>query len=138
MVAMGMASFSIRLNIQWLGERAWTSVAESTPGRLVAGSMNMMGNLARFVAPNVCGFITQAYNTTITVIYVMAGYVHNLGAVWPFIDPRPVSSSDCEEVPGYSLMRTGSMYTMFWKNRLAHLTPIKLNELGAVLPLRHS
>jgi MFS transporter, ACS family, glucarate transporter len=54
----------------------------------VAGSMNMMGNLAGFAAPAIGGYILQNYNGDYNLfIYVMAiAYVIGF-AVWPFIDP---------------------------------------------------
>ena len=54
----------------------------------LSGSMNMMGNLAGFVAPPLGGYILQATNNDWnTFLYVMAG-VYAVGTLcWPFIDP---------------------------------------------------
>ncbi len=54
----------------------------------LSGSMNMMGNMAGFVAPQVGGYILQSYNNDWNLfLYVMAG-VYLAGTLcWPFIDP---------------------------------------------------
>lgn len=59
----------------------------------LAGSMNMMGNMAGFVAPSVAGIILQQTKLATGVadynqfLYIMAG-AYLLGTiVWPFIDP---------------------------------------------------
>jgi ACS family glucarate transporter-like MFS transporter len=93
MIAMGMASFSNDLNMPG----AWGTCMDI--GRkyagTVSGSMNMMGNLAGFVAPNVCGFILKHYNKDYHLfIYVMAGMYVIGAAVWPFIDPETPIDQD--------------------------------------------
>jgi MFS family permease len=94
MVVMGMASFSNDLNMPG----AWGSCMDigGKYAGTVAGSMNMMGNLAGFVAPVVGGYILQHYNRDYNLfIYVMAAvYVIGL-VVWPFIDP--VTPMDAEK-----------------------------------------
>jgi hypothetical protein len=54
----------------------------------LAGSMNMMGNLAGFVAPWLGGYILlQTHDNWNVLLYAMAG-VYLLGTLcWPFIDP---------------------------------------------------
>jgi len=92
MLAMGMASFCNDLVMPC----AWGScmdIGGKYAGTL-SGSMNMMGNMAGFVAPQVGGIILDAtrgaafphgdYNM---FIYTMVG-AYFLGAFcWPFIDP---------------------------------------------------
>ena len=86
MLAMGMASFCNDLNMPG----AWGSCMDigGKYAGTVAGSMNMMGNLAGFAAPAVGGYILQNYNHDYNLfIYVMAvAYVIGFAA-WPFIDP---------------------------------------------------
>jgi len=86
MAAMGMASFCNDLNMPG----AWGSCMDigGKYAGTVAGSMNMMGNLAGFAAPVVGGFILEHYNHNYNLfIYLMAAaYVVGF-AVWPFIDP---------------------------------------------------
>ena len=86
MIFMGMASFSNDLVMPG----AWGTcmdVGGKYAGSL-SGSMNMMGNLAGFVAPPLGGYILQATNNDWnTFLYVMAG-VYAVGTLcWPFIDP---------------------------------------------------
>jgi nitrate/nitrite transporter NarK len=86
MLAMGMASFSNDLVMPG----AWGAcmdVGGKYAGTL-AGSMNMMGNLAGFVAPWAGGYILQQTSDDWNVLlYVMVG-AYLLGvACWPFIDP---------------------------------------------------
>jgi MFS transporter, ACS family, glucarate transporter len=53
----------------------------------VSGSMNMMGNLAGFVAPTVAGMMRDAHTDWNVFLLSMAG-VYLLGLLcWPFIDP---------------------------------------------------
>ncbi len=86
MLAMGMSSFCNDLNMPG----AWGSCMDigGKYAGTVSGSMNMMGNLAGFVAPVVGGFILQHYQGNYNLfIYVMAmAYVIGF-FVWPFIDP---------------------------------------------------
>lgn len=86
MLAMGMASFCNDLVMPG----AWGAcmdVGGKYAGTL-AGSMNMMGNMAGFVAPTVGGYFIQSGNLGWnSFLYLMAG-VYLLGAVcWPLIDP---------------------------------------------------
>jgi nitrate/nitrite transporter NarK len=94
MLAMGMASFSNDLVMPG----AWGTcmdVGGKYAGTL-AGSMNMMGNLAGFVAPWAGGYILQQTADDWNVLlYVMVG-AYLLGvACWPFIDPTtPLEQKD--------------------------------------------
>lgn len=53
----------------------------------VSGSMNMMGNMAGFVAPPVAGIIVDAGLGWSTFLYTMAGMYVLGGFCWPFINP---------------------------------------------------
>ncbi|MBI3681446.1 MAG: MFS transporter [Acidobacteria bacterium] len=91
MIFMGLASFCNDLVMPG----AWAAcmdIGGKFAGTL-SGSMNMMGNLAGFVAPQVGGYILEATKNAQGVgdwnlfLYVMAG-AYLLGTiVWPFIDP---------------------------------------------------
>ncbi len=93
MIFMGMASFSNDLVMPG----AWGAcmdVGGKYAGSL-SGSMNMMGNLAGFVAPPLGGYILQSTNNDWnTFLYVMAG-VYLVGTLcWPFIDPTTPIEGD--------------------------------------------
>jgi MFS family permease len=86
MLVMGLASFSndIVMPGAW---GACMDVGGKYAGTL-AGSMNMMGNLAGFVAPTVGGLILQhtAGNWNLFLYTMTAAYL--IGSLcWPFIDP---------------------------------------------------
>lgn len=86
MIFMGLASFCNDLVMPG----AWGTcmdVGGKYAGTL-SGSMNMMGNMAGFVAPALAGYILRATNDNFNVIlYMMAG-AYLLGTLcWPFIDP---------------------------------------------------
>jgi sugar phosphate permease len=86
MVVMGLASFSNDLVLP----SAWGACMD-IGGRYagtLSGSMNMMGNLAGFVAPVVAGYILKATNNNWLIpIYVMAA-IYLIGVVcWLLIDP---------------------------------------------------
>jgi sugar phosphate permease len=86
MIAMGMASFCNDLVMPG----AWGTcmdVGGKFAGTL-SGSMNMMGNMAGFVAPTFGGWLVQrSGGDWNSFLYVMAG-VYLLGTVcWPMIDP---------------------------------------------------
>lgn len=86
MVAMGLASFANDLVMP----PAW-GAAMDVGGKYagtLSGSMNMMGNMAGFVAPWAGGWIVQQTGGDWNVfLYTMAG-VYLLGLLcWPFIDP---------------------------------------------------
>jgi len=86
MLMMGMASFFNDLVMPG----AWGAcmdVGGKYAGTL-SGSMNMMGNMAGFVAPPLGGYILRATNNDWnTFLYVMAG-VYLVGTLcWPLIDP---------------------------------------------------
>jgi sugar phosphate permease len=91
MIAMGMASFCNDLVMPG----AWAAcmdIGGKYAGTL-AGSMNMMGNLAGFVAPTVGGFILEWTKDSHGIgdwnmfLYLMAGVYLTGTLVWPFIDP---------------------------------------------------
>jgi ACS family glucarate transporter-like MFS transporter len=86
MLAMGMASFSGDLVMppSW---GACMDAGGKYAGTL-SGSMNMMGNMAGFVAPWAGGWIVQQTGGNWNVfLYTMAG-IYLLGLLcWPFIDP---------------------------------------------------
>jgi sugar phosphate permease len=94
MVSMGMASFCNDLVMPG----AWGSCMD-VGGRYagtLSGSMNMMGNLAGFVAPWLGGrILDQTGGDWNSFLYLMAG-VYALGTVfWPFIDPvTPLEKDD--------------------------------------------
>ena len=87
-IALGLASFSNDLTIP----PAWAACMD-IGGRhagTVSGSMNMMGNLATFVAPAMGGWLIHdfmnraGYNS---FLWVMAGAYVIGAACWMFIDP---------------------------------------------------
>ena len=85
-LALGMASFSNDLNMPG----AWGSCMDigGKYAGTVAGSMNMMGNLAGFAAPATGGYILQHTHGNYTVfLYVMAAMYVIGFFTWPFIDP---------------------------------------------------
>jgi nitrate/nitrite transporter NarK len=61
----------------------------------VAGSMNMMGNLAGFAAPWIAGIILDRWRDWNLFFYVMIA-MYLCGAVcWPFIDPvTPIEEAE--------------------------------------------
>jgi ACS family glucarate transporter-like MFS transporter len=93
MVFMGLASFCNDLVMPG----AWGTcmdVGGKYAGTL-SGSMNMMGNVAGFVAPTLGGYILSRTGDYNVFLYVMAG-VYLVGTLcWPFIDPtRPLQQED--------------------------------------------
>jgi MFS family permease len=86
MLVMGSASFANDLVMP----PAWNSCMDigGKYAGTVAGSMNMMGNLAGFVAPVIGGvLLDHSHNNWNLLIYLMAG-VYVVGAAsWSFIDP---------------------------------------------------
>src|SRR5579883_671693 len=85
MLVMGAASFANDLVVpaSW---HACMSVGGRFSGT-VSGSMNMMGNLAAFVAPSFGGFLLdRSHNNWNLLLYIIA-LVYAAGALcWPFID----------------------------------------------------
>jgi nitrate/nitrite transporter NarK len=85
MLAMGLASFFNDLVMPG----AWGAcmdVGGKYAGTL-SGSMNMMGNLAGFVAPWLGGYIRATTGSWEPFLWSMA-VVYLLGTLcWPFIDP---------------------------------------------------
>jgi sugar phosphate permease len=85
MIFMGLASFCNDLVMPG----AWATCMDigGEYAGTVAGSMNMMGNVAGFVAPTMGGYIVQSTGNWHYFLYTMAG-MYLLGTfVWPFIDP---------------------------------------------------
>ncbi|MEZ5352139.1 MAG: MFS transporter [Bryobacteraceae bacterium] len=86
MIFMGMASFFNDLVMPG----AWGACMDvgGKYAGTVSGSMNMMGNVAGFVAPAFGGYVLQSNGGDWNgFLYVMAG-AYLLGTViWPFIDP---------------------------------------------------
>ncbi|MBL8218167.1 MAG: MFS transporter [Bryobacterales bacterium] len=91
MIVMGLASFCNDLVMPG----AWAAcmdIGGKYAGTL-SGSMNMMGNLAGFVAPQVGGYIlkhtenAQGVGDWNLFLYVMAGVYLAGTVIWPFIDP---------------------------------------------------
>jgi len=86
MLAMGMASFSNDLTMP----PSWNTCMDigGKYAGTIAGSMNMMGNLAAFAAPAFGGFLLdRTHGDWNSFLYVMVG-MYFLGALcWPFIDP---------------------------------------------------
>lgn len=85
MFIMGLASFCNDL----IMPGAWSACMDvgGKYAGTVSGSMNMMGNLAGFVAPAVGGQIRQAGYDWNVFIYSMAAIYVLGGLCWPFIDP---------------------------------------------------
>jgi ACS family glucarate transporter-like MFS transporter len=86
MIVMGFASLANDLNMP----PAWNSCMDigGKYAGTVAGSMNMMGNLAGFAAPWIGGILLERYHGDWSYfLYLMSG-MYVLGALcWPFIDP---------------------------------------------------
>ena len=85
MLLIGMASFCNDLVMPG----AWAACMDvgGKYAGTVSGSMNMMGNLAGFVAPTVGGMMRDA-NTDWNVFLLSMAGVYALGVLcWPFIDP---------------------------------------------------
>ena len=85
MTVIGMASFFNDLVMPG----AWAACMDvgGKYAGTVSGSMNMMGNLAGFVAPTVAGMMRDA-NTDWNVFLLSMAGVYLIGLLcWPFIDP---------------------------------------------------
>jgi MFS transporter, ACS family, glucarate transporter len=93
MVLIGMASFFNDLVMPG----AWAACMDvgGKYAGTVSGSMNMMGNLAGFVAPTVGGMMRDAHTDWSVFLLSMAG-MYFLGVLcWPFIDPvTPLDAAD--------------------------------------------
>jgi MFS transporter, ACS family, glucarate transporter len=93
MVMMGFASFCNDL----IMPGAWASCMDigGKYAGTVSGSMNMMGNLAGFVAPVFGGMILDSGQDWNIFLYTMAAVYCLGGFCWPFIDPvKPLEDSD--------------------------------------------
>jgi MFS transporter, ACS family, glucarate transporter len=93
MVLIGMASFFNDLVMPG----AWATCMDvgGKYAGTVSGSMNMMGNMAGFVAPTVGGMMRDAHMEWSVFLLSMAG-MYLLGTLcWPFIDPvTPLDPED--------------------------------------------
>jgi sugar phosphate permease len=94
MIVMGLASYAN----DFVMPPAWNACMDigGKYAGTVAGSMNMMGNLAGFTAPVLGGFLLQRTTGNWNLlVYLMAG-VALVGAVcWVFIDPvTPLENPD--------------------------------------------
>jgi sugar phosphate permease len=90
--SLGMASFANDLVMPG----AWATCMD-VGGRYagtVSGSMNMMGNMAGFVAPVVAGMIRDAGYDWSPFLYTMAASYVLGGFCWPFIDPTRAIDED--------------------------------------------
>jgi MFS family permease len=85
MIFMGLASFFNDLVMPG----AWATCMDvgGAYAGTVSGSMNMMGNMAGFVAPWLGGMIVDAGLGWSTFLYTMAGMYVLGGLCWPFINP---------------------------------------------------
>src|SRR5216684_2746349 len=87
MLAMGMANFfnDLAMPPSWA---ACMDIGGKYAGT-VAGSMNMVGNLAGFASPVIGGYILAATNRDWNIfLYVMAAVYLAGPLIWPFIDPE--------------------------------------------------
>ena len=92
MVCMAMASFcsDLTMPISW---NACVDIGGSYTAT-VAATMNMLGNLAGFVAPVVGGIILQRTGGRWSpLIYLMVGASVISALCWLFLDPRPQASN---------------------------------------------
>jgi MFS family permease len=86
MVFMGLASFcnDLAMPPSWA---ACMDIGGKYAGTL-SGSMNMMGNLAGYVAPVVGGFILRDDPSRYNIFLYLMAFVYFAGILcWPFIDP---------------------------------------------------
>lgn len=93
MIFMGLTSFFNDLVMPG----AWATCMDigGKYAGTVSGSMNMMGNLAGFVAPMVGGIILDAKLGYTPFLYTMALMYFLGGLCWPFIDPtKPLDPED--------------------------------------------
>ena len=86
MIAIGLAGFA-NDSAMPSGWSACMDIGGKYAGT-VAGSMNMMGNLAAFAAPAFGGYLLdRTHGDWNLLLYVMVG-MYFMGALcWPFIDP---------------------------------------------------
>lgn len=107
MAVMGLASFSNDLVMpgSW---GACMDVGGKYAGTL-SGSMNMMGNMAGFVAPTVMGYVLRWTSGNWNINLYLMGGVYLLGTVcWPFLDPvTPMEQTRQTATGGAPGSRTG-------------------------------
>jgi len=93
MMMMGLASFCNDL----IMPGAWSACMDvgGKYAGTVSGSMNMMGNLAGFVAPVIGGKMRDAGHDWNMFLYTMAAVYLVGGLCWPLIDPvTPIEQKD--------------------------------------------
>lgn len=91
MVMLGLASFCNDLVMPG----AWAACMDvgGKYAGTVSGSMNMMGNIAGFVAPSIGGMLMDR-NLAVVFLYTMAASYLIGGLCWPLIDPVTPLESD--------------------------------------------
>jgi nitrate/nitrite transporter NarK len=98
MICLGMASFcsDLTMPISW---NACVEIGGSFTAT-VAATMNMLGNLAGFVAPTVGGLILQRTGGNWTpLIYLMAAAALISASCWLFLDPDKAIRRDRPPTP---------------------------------------
>jgi nitrate/nitrite transporter NarK len=97
MAAMALASFCSDLTMPI----SWNTCVEI--GRrytaTVASAMNMLGNLAGFVAPVVSAHILQSGGTWNNVLYVMVGSATISALAWLYLDPDKIARRNAVDAP---------------------------------------
>jgi MFS family permease len=86
MICMGLASFSSDLTMPI----SWNACVEigGPYTATVAATMNMLANLAGFIAPVVGGLILQMTGSWTPLIYLMIGAATVSALCWLYLDPR--------------------------------------------------
>ena len=99
MLAMGLASFCNDLPVPG----AWGAcmdLGRKHAGAL-SGSMNMMGNLAGFVAPALGGYLIRSSGGNWNLLLYTMAAVYMMGVVcWPLLDPvKPLEEPVAAAMP---------------------------------------